>query len=87
MAPKASAVCTATNPIGPAPVTSTRDPGPTRPFVQAHTPTESGSSNAASSSLIESGTGCAKAWCTTTCSANAPSIGGVAKNRICGHRL
>ena len=87
MAPKASAVCTATSPIGPAPVTSTRDPAPTRPLRQAQMPTDSGSSSAAASSLIESGTGCAKAECTTTCSANAPSIGGVAKNRMSGHRL
>jgi hypothetical protein len=87
VAPKASADCTATSPIGPAPVTSTRDPAPTRPLRQAQIPTDSGSSRAAASSLIESGTGCANAACTTTCSANAPSIGGVAKKRICGQRL
>ena len=50
-------------------------------------PTDSGSSSAAASSLMPSGTGWAKASCTTTYSANAPSIGGVAKNRIRGQRL
>jgi hypothetical protein len=57
VAPKASAVCTLTRPIGPAPVTSTREPAVTLPLRQAQMPTESGSSSAAASSLTVSGTG------------------------------
>jgi len=82
VAPKASAAWTLTRPIGPAPVTSTREPGPTRPLRQAQMPTDRGSSSAAASSEMVSGTGWAKAACTTTYSAKAPSMGGVAKNRI-----
>lgn len=48
-APMALAVSRVTKPIGPAPNISTIDPTPTFPFLQAWTPTESGSSNAASS--------------------------------------
>ena len=77
-APRASAACIATSPTGPAPVTSTRDPAWTPPLRQAQSPTDSGSSRAAASSVIRSGTGCANCSCTVTSSANAPSIGGVA---------
>ena len=87
MAPKASAVWTLTSPMAPAPVTRTRDPAVTRALRQAHTATDSGSSSAAASSLMLSGTGWANASCTTTSSAKAPSIGGVAKNRMLGQRL
>jgi hypothetical protein len=37
---------------------------------------------AAASSLSELGTGCANCSCTVTSSANAPSMGGVAKKRM-----
>ena len=87
VAPKASAACTLTSPIGPAPVTSTREPAVTRAFRHAQMPTDSGSSRAAASSPTPSGTGWAKASCTTTYSANAPSMGGVAKKRMFGQRL
>src|SRR3712207_7068895 len=86
VAPKASAAWTLTSPIGPAPVTSTREPAPTRPLRQAQMPTDRGSSRAAASSPIVSGTGGANAWGTTTYPAKAPSIGGGAKNRMPGDR-
>ena len=50
VAPNASAHCIASCPIGPAPVTSTRSPALTPAFWHAHTPTESGSISAPSSS-------------------------------------
>ena len=56
-APAALAVSAHSTPIGPAPVTSTREPMPVPALRFAHRPTESGSIRAAASSLIESGTG------------------------------
>ena len=87
VAPKARAACRQSSPTGPAPVTSTRVPGPTRALPQAHTPTDSGSISAAASSDRASGTGWANSSWTTTYSQKAPSIGGVPKNRIRGQRL
>ena len=55
-------------------------------FAAACSATESGSISAAASSESESGIGCARCAGTTTYSAKEPSIGGVAKNAICGHR-
>ena len=76
-APKARAHCAARLPIGPAPLTSTREPGPTAPLRQAHTPTDSGSISAPCSSDSASGSAWAKASWMTTRLANAPSTGGV----------
>src|SRR6266536_3606748 len=74
-------------PIGPAPVTSTRESGSTPDRRHAQIPTESGSSRPAASSLMLSGIAWTKPSGISTYSANAPSYGGVAKNRMSGHRL
>ena len=66
VAPKACAHCAASNPIGPAPVTSTRSPALTFAFWHAQTPTESGSMSAPASSETESGSANAKSsWIVT----------------------
>src|SRR5690606_10214204 len=57
LAPKARAVCAVIRPTGPAPVISTLDPGDTRAFWHAQTPTDGGSISPAASSDSESGTG------------------------------
>ena len=77
-APNALAACVAITPIGPAPAMRTRDPGTTSALRLAQMPTESGSSRAATSSVMESGIGCAKGAWIVTYSWKAPSIGGVA---------
>ena len=87
VAPNASAHCSASSPIGPAPVTSTRSPALTPAFWHAQTPTESGSISAPSSSESESGSANAKSSWIGTNSANAPSIGGVAKKTTSRQRL
>ncbi len=86
-APYARAVCAAMRPIGPAPVTSTMRPGETWARRQAQTPTDSGSSRPAASSLMLSGTGKTNCAGITTYWLKAPSFGGVAKNFTSGHRL
>ena len=87
VAPNARAHCIASWPIGPAPVTSTRSPALTPAFWHAHTPTDSGSISAPSSSLSSSGSANAKSSWIGTNSANAPSTGGVAKKTTSAQRL
>ena len=87
VAPNARAHCIASRPIGPAPVTSTRSPALTPAFWHAHTPTDSGSISAPSSSLSSSGSANAKSSWIGTNSANAPSTGGVAKKTTSAQRL
>jgi hypothetical protein len=77
-APNALAAWVAMTPIGPAPATSTREPGLIWALRLAQMPTESGSSSAATSSVTASGTGCANGAWIVTYSWRAPSMGGVA---------
>ena len=86
-APRARATSAQSSPTGPAPMTSTRSPGLIPALCAAQTATDSGSISAAASSDSSSGTGWARMESRTTYWANAPWIGGVAKNRTCGHRL
>ena len=65
-APKERAASDASAPIGPAPVTSTRAPGPMSALAHAHRPTEKGSSSAAAWSERSSGTANAKSAGATT---------------------
>ena len=78
VAPAARATWTQSRPTGPAPVINTPSPTPTSALRQAAIATDSGSNNAAASSLTESGTGWANADPMVTNSASAPSTGGVA---------
>ncbi len=77
-APKARAAWAQMIPIGPAPAISMLDPGVTPALRIVVTATDSGSSNAAASSDMESGTRWANSVRITQYCANAPSIGGVA---------
>ena len=77
-APNERAACAATTPIGPAPAISTREPGTISALRAAQMPTESGSSRAATSSVIESRTWWANSDWIVTYWHSAPSIGGVA---------
>ena len=58
-APKARAVCAQMMPMGPAPAIRMLDPGTMPAFRIVVMATDKGSSRAAASSDIESGTGCA----------------------------
>ena len=77
----------ASSPIGPAPVTSTRSPAVTPAFRHAQIPTDSGSISAPTSSDMPSGSANAKSSWIVTKSANAPSVGGLAKKATSRHRL
>jgi hypothetical protein len=77
-APKARAVCAQMMPIGPAPAIKMLEPGVTSALRVVVMATDSGSSSAAASFDMESGTRWANSVRMTQYSANAPSIGGVA---------
>jgi hypothetical protein len=77
-APKARAACTHITPMGPAPAIRIELPGATCALRMVVTATDSGSSSAAASSDMESGTGWANSASMVTYRQNAPSIGGVA---------
>ena len=77
-APNARAVCAQMMPIGPAPAIRMDDPGVTPALRMVVIATDSGSSSAAASSEMASGSRWAKSVRMTQNCAKAPSIGGVA---------
>ena len=77
-APKAFAVCAQMMPMGPAPAMRMLEPGTIPALRMVVMATDSGSSSAAASSDIESGTLWANSVRMTAYSAKEPSIGGVA---------
>ena len=86
-APNARAVWAQMMPIGPAPAIRMDDPGVTPALRIVVIATDSGSNRAAASSEIVSGRAWANSVRITQYCANAPSIGGVAKNSMFGQRL
>src|SRR5699024_11498608 len=87
VAPKALAAAAVSTPIGPAPATSTEAPALTAALRTAAIPTPSGSSRAASSSVISDGIGKAKSAGATMYSAKAPCTGGAEGNSTSRQRL
>ena len=77
-APKARAVCAQMTPIGPGAGDEDSSPGATAALRIVATATDSGSSRAAASSDMESGTGWANLGVDGDVPAEPPSIGGVA---------
>ena len=77
-APNARAACAQMMPIGPAPAIRMLEPGVTPALRMVVMATDNGSSNAAASSEMESGSRWANSVRMAQYWANAPSIGGVA---------